>query len=79
MFRQQIDEAPNLGRKVPTMGVNGIDRMIGLQKPAQNRNQTAGFDFIGDQKRRRQRESLPMNGGEAQRIVAVGLQVAPTL
>src|SRR4029450_2345080 len=76
MLREQVDEAADLRRKMVAMEVYGVDGMLSLQKLGQDRNETAGSDFVGEQKTRRQRETLAVHGGEAQRIVAIGLQIA---
>src|SRR4029453_14194755 len=76
MLREQVDEAADLRRKMVAMEVYGVDGMLRLQKLGQDRNETTRFDFVDDQKARCQREALAVHGGESQRIVAIGLQIA---
>src|SRR6266498_2179043 len=76
MLRQHVDEAANLRRKMVAMGIYGVDGMLRLQKLGQDRNETARFDFVDEQKARRQRETLAVHDGQPQCVVAVGLQIA---
>src|SRR6266540_2589166 len=46
MLREQVDEAADLRRKMVAMEVYGVDGMLRLQKLGQDRNKTAGSDFV---------------------------------
>jgi hypothetical protein len=64
MLGKQVDEAAHFRGKMVAMGVNRVDGMLGLQKLGQDRNQTTGLDFVAEQKARRQRQALAVDGGE---------------
>src|SRR5215467_14475870 len=56
--------------------VDGVDRVLRLQKVRQHRYQRAGFYLINKQKARQGHKPLSMHGGKTQRISAVGKHVA---
>src|SRR2546429_5642285 len=61
MLRQHVDEAADLRRKMVAMGIYGVDGMLRLQKLGQDRNETARFDFVDEQKALRQREAFAVH------------------
>src|SRR5262249_30350263 len=58
---QKVDEAAHLRRKMMTVRVDRVDRVLGLQKFGQHRNETTRFDLVNEQKARRQREPLAVH------------------
>src|SRR5262249_50852490 len=53
---QQVDEAAHLRRKMMAVRVDRVDRVLGLQKFGQDRNETTRFNLVDEQKARRQRK-----------------------
>jgi hypothetical protein len=73
---KKIDERSHLDRQVLTVGIKCVNRKLLRQELAQNWHQSARLQIVKHQGPRRDDDSLPKQGGGAERNRAVGFQIS---